>query len=432
MRSLSLALLLSAAATSLLGCDEFDVSIRTRVDASGRIEREMQIANVGKEGSSPVEKRFVLPEPARIAERSEDGKRVVIALDAPAPGTLPADFVWRAEEAVKAGRPLPRNEVEVRRVDCVLFDQYVYRETYRDSVEEADRDEAAERLFLLCRAVVLGAADIEAGERYDTRPLAAWLDGPGCRLFHDLVRIACTDKDPKRLERRIASRLGAEGIAVPLDEGEEGWSRALRRFAAATLAEHVVPTEEGARPFDAGHLLADDEESWKRLEALLSSAARAIHGSDEASNEAFGGAIHAVHGDIDGAPIDVTASIVLPGRPLRCNGLLGAPDLRETRAYWTFGAKDIARTGHVLTLETIADRPEVRGRLPRPAAALSDEDVVGVIDFLEGRSDADRAALSAAFAALGGRRTPEEVEASLPEELRNAFSWLVLVGSRGE
>lgn len=432
MRTLSVAALAALLAIALAGCDRFVVTIKTRIDPGGRLEREMRISNVGEKGPTTVERAFKLPASARIVERSEDGETIVLALSARSPEELEPDFAVRAEGAEKAGRPPPRNAVEWRKRDCVLFDHWVYRETFHDSVDEADRDGATDRLFGLCRQVVVTAAALEAAGRYDLGALERYLDGPARHLFFDLVRIACTEKDEKRRERRIAARLGAEGVAAPVGEGGDAVARALSHFAIGKLAELLVPKEKGLAPFDATPFLSGDERATERLLALLKYAATAHHGSEEKAEEAFLEALGAVRGDMEGAPIEVRAHVAMPGRPLRTNGWLGEPDPRETRVFFEFEAEDVARTGHVLELETVVLKPEVLARVPSGKASLEDEDVLNVIRWLSDRSDAERERLSKAFAALDGKRPPEEVEETLPEELRCDFRLLVGAGSRGE
>jgi hypothetical protein len=431
MRPLSLLSLPALAALALAGCDRWILTFETRIDPAARMTRTARIEHQHdhETGEAPPEnpdaigRIFRLPEGARTIERSNDC--VVLEQRASEPREAAPDFVFKIENA---GRREPRNAIDWRREDCVFFDHWVYREEFRDSVDEADRDAATERLVGYLREIALQAAAMDTDGRYDLAPLEAWLDGPGRRLVFDAARIACTEKDSARLAKRLAARLGAEGIAV----GESGGANdaELAAFFEAKLPE-LLPPKDGAPPYDARPLFAKDAEGETRISALLELAATTLHGSKEAAQKAGEEALRAVIGDVGNAPLEFTARVTLPGRVLRTNGIVEECD-RDARVFWTFGAHDIASTGHTLELETVVWKPEALAQLPRAKAELDAGDVLAVILALDKVDEAGRARLGLAFREISDETKPADARGRLPEELAGPFDTLLKIGARAE
>lgn len=405
------------------GCDEWEVTTETRIDAAGRLERRTTIAYTGSkapDGCPPVASVFRLPQSAAVAEQGR--ARVVIVQRADAPGDLEPDVRLEGQ----AGRPDPHNHVRWSVADCVFFEHYVYAEEVRDNVDFAERVRATQALFAMLRELALELAELAGGGRYGTGRLERWLDGEGRALVFDLVRIGIEVKDAEELERRLGLRVLAEGVES--DDGAVS-EEAVTRFVAHRLAELLDPPEGGA-PLDAGALLAQGPEGEPRVLGLLEQALVGLYGSADAADEAFAEAIGAIGGDLSGTDIRFEARVTLPGRLLRTTGWVD-PDGRAAEALFRFDTDDAAHTGYTVEMESVVLRPERWQSLPRPKAELGASDILAVVAALgdvdaEGRARLGRALAEAAEHGL------EEATERLRPELQPVFRRLVEAASRPE
>lgn len=402
----------------LAGCDDWLFTFETRIDPSARLTRETEIRHHGDSNGEQIASRFRLPASARLVHKDDGCAR--LEWSAAEPKDARPDFVL----AVNAGRRDPHNAIEWAREDCVFFDRYVYREEFHDSVDEADRDAATERLFAFLRGIVVQALAMETDGRYGLAPLEAWLDGPARHLAFDVARILCTEKDSARAERRIAARLGADGIEVE----EKNFEAPIERFLEKKLEELLVP-REGAPRFDARPLFARDENGKRRLDKVLEDAAVIFHGSKEAADKAAEDAVRAVTGDMGNVDVAFRARVVMPGRVFRTNGAVEQAD-RDARVFWTFGSHDVAGTGHALECESIVMRPDVLARAPGGRADLGAPGVLAAIAAVAGLDADARARLRIAFLELDVA-TPDAAKDRLPEELRGPFEKLLEAAARG-
>lgn len=424
--------LVLALVVALAGCDKWAVTVESRLDGGGRLARTTTIEFFGGDDEAKEDRigpLFRIPEGAQMLEQTK--KKVVFATSARNAREARPDFALKVDGA--GTRPEPRNKVEWEKRDWIFFEQWVYREVYKDSVDESDRDEATGRIFSLCREIVRTAAAAEAGDRYDLARLHAWLDGPGRAAFFDVARIAVTEKDSKGVMTRIAARLGAEGMALPEEPSGKDIDAATLGFLRQKLPELLQP-KPGQQPYDPEPLLRKPDSGDARIFTLVTDAAATIHGSAENAEKAFNGALKALMGDIGGHPIDFAVKVTLPGRLLRTNGYLDseADARRDGTALFAFDTEAIARTGHVLEVESVVLKAEALAKLPTAKTDLSTRDVLRVIKALTPHDAAARQKLGAAFASLEGEKgpAPAAVRARLPEPLHGAFDEVLAAGSR--
>lgn len=416
----------------LSACDKWTVNIASQLAPSGTLERNVSIYYIGgsnKPAPGDHFKKFRLPDDAIRAAEAEPGV---------APNSVRYSRSYRSADdgasdfrlVGNQGRRDPMNTLRWARLDCVLFERFVFEEQLKDSVDENSRPEAALHLHGLLRDIVVSAADKEAGAVYDITPLRTYLNTAGKHLVLDCSRLLYADRG--KLKDLLAARLRTEGIALPADlDDDDAITKAFTDFTIGKLEALIVPKVEGGRAFDARSYFepigTGPDGDDLRIEGVLAQAMQRLHGSRENAEKALEKALYGLEGDLDGSAISFRFTLGLPGTLLRTNGLLDPHN--RARVMWRFDAGAAARGGKNMKAESIVMRPERIGVIPGNHGVLELEQILAVMRALDELTAEQRAALGAAVMQLSDNAV-EQVKAGLPEALQEVFAELVGIVAR--
>ncbi len=435
--------LLLVLGTGLLlpSCLRTRIEVSTQVASDGSLERTVSIQSEDAGKPAPLPEGL-LPPGAGYGLLEDVPGRLRAAGSFSDPGHVPPAFGFHVEA-------LQRDSTEslsLSKQDWGLFTIYRYQEMIHDIVDRdqalAALQEVSDRLLELSDTALASLL----GDSYSQSAFHRQLRGRNTEFAHRLAFVLWQellaghpDRDPKRIERRVASTCAAYGLKIQpewFEQDPESPGSPLRR----AVADWLRPQLETPAPAQGRSPILPDLDALlfggPFEQALRAAAERSFGGPEgveawmDRSRARVFGIFGAVPLQVFSDRMDFTLKVHLPGTLLRSNGFLGDRG-------WTFvqfPKEDIYPDGAGLRCSSVEWDYGAVGAFPQAAITPGNENAIAWTWVIgEGPDSTPDPALVAALhrsvhamdlQALRDYATSEGLDKDARARARHALDWL--------